>query len=419
MKKRKWLLFVAMMMLTVFVLQPTGGEAASLSDIKKQIAAAKAEMRAAEQRAAKAEREAASVHQQAASAKNEKVDIEGKKTEAEASIANLMAEIDNVVINKTKTQAQSDAKEEELLQTGLELEQAEERVKTRDELLQSRMRLMYTNGFVSYMDVLLSATSFTDFVDRFDALQSILSQDRDILAEQRAEKELVALKKVEVEKQFAEVKAIYAKLELYEAHLVKKEQEKEIMIASYNSNIKQLNRELQQIDSTLEELEGISEEQEALLMELAAKVSKLNAEKNRISNPYSGGKLGMPVKDNYRISSNFGTRVHPITGKRHTHTGMDFAAPQGTDIFAAEDGVVLVAQSWSSYGNCVIIDHGNGLWTLYGHIRNGGIKVEKGETVKKGQKIAEVGSTGNSTGPHLHFEVRKNQTPVNPSSYLK
>src|SRR4029453_842479 len=161
------------MMLTVFVLQPTGGEAASLSDIKKQLAAAKAEMKAAEQRAAKAEQQAASAHQQASNAKSEKVDIEGKKTETEASITNLMAEIDNVVINKTKMQAQSDAKEEELLQTGLELDQAEERVKTRDALLQSRMRLMYTNGFVSYMDVLLSATSFTDFIDRFDALKSI------------------------------------------------------------------------------------------------------------------------------------------------------------------------------------------------------------------------------------------------------
>ncbi|OBZ10347.1 hypothetical protein A7975_21300 [Bacillus sp. FJAT-26390] len=407
------------MMLTVFVLQPTGGEAASLNDIKKQIAAAKAEMKAAERRAAKAEQQAASAHQQATSAKSEKIDIEGKKSEAEASIANLMSEIDNVVINKTKTQAQSEAKEEELLQTGLELEQAEERVKTRDELLQSRMRLMYTNGFVSYMDVLLSATSFTDFIDRFDALQSILSQDRDILAEQREEKELVALKKVEVEKQFAEVTAIYEKLKLYEAHLVKKEQEKELMIASYKSNIKQLDSKLQQIDSTLEELEGISKEQEDLLMALAAKVSKLNAEKNRITNPYSGGKLGMPIRDSYRISSNFGTRVHPITGKKHTHTGIDFAAPQGTDIYAAEDGVVLVAQAWSTYGNCVIIDHGNGLWTLYGHIRNGGIKVDKGDKVSKGQKIAEVGSTGNSTGPHLHFEVRKNETPVNPSSYLK
>lgn len=180
MKKRKWLLFIAMMMLTVFVLQPTGGEAASLSDIQKQIAAAKAEMKEAERRAANAERQAAQAEQQAASAKSEKGDIITKKADAEASIKNLMAEIDNVVINKTKTQAQSDAKEEELLQTGLELEQAEERVVTRDELLQSRMRLMYTNGFVSYMDVLLSATSFTDFIDRFDALQSILSQDRDI-----------------------------------------------------------------------------------------------------------------------------------------------------------------------------------------------------------------------------------------------
>lgn len=235
----------------------------------------------------------------------------------------------------------------------------------------------------------------------------------------REKKELVAAKKIEVEKQFAEVKAIYEKLELYEAHLIKKEQEKETLIASYNSNIQQLDSRLTQIDSTLEELEGISKEQEELLMALASKVSKLNAEKNRISNPYTGGKLGMPIKDNYRISSNFGTRVHPISGKKHTHTGIDFAAPQGTAIYAAEAGVVLVAQSWSSYGNTVIIDHGNGLWTLYGHIRNNGIKVDKGDTVKKGQKIAEVGSTGNSTGPHLHFEVRKNQVTVNPSSYLK
>lgn len=433
MKKRKWLLFTVTMMLTVFVLQPTGGEAASLSDIKKQIAAAKAEMKEAErlaakteQQAADAKRQAANAHQQAQSAKNEKGNIEDKKTEALKSIENIMAEIDNVVITKTKTLAQRDAKEEELLQTGLELEQAEERVKTRDALLQSRMRLMYTNGFVSYMDVLLSATSFTDFIDRFDALQSILSQDRDILAEQREEKKLVALKKAEVEKQFAEMSKIYEKLELYEAHLAKKEEEKQTMIASYNSNIQQLDGKLQQIDSelehidsTLEELDEISKEQEEQLMAIAAKVSKLNAEKNRISNPYSGGRLGLPVKDGYRISSNFGTRVHPITGKRHTHTGIDFAAPQGTDIYAAEDGVVLIAQTWSTYGNCVIIDHGNGLWTLYAHIRNGGIKVEKGEAVKRGQKIAEVGSTGNSTGPHLHFEVRKNETPVNPSSYLK
>ncbi|WP_424766677.1 murein hydrolase activator EnvC family protein [Paenibacillus sp. sgz302251] len=419
MQKRNWKWFIAIIMLAVFVLQPTGGEAASLSDIQKQLKEAQQQLKEAERKAANAQKQAAVAEKEANHAKAAKSDIEGMKQEAQNSINNLMAEIDNVVINKSKTQAQLDAKEEEVLHTGLELQKAEERVVTRDELLQSRMRLMYTNGFVSYMDVLLSATSFTDFVDRFDALQAILTQDREILEEQKQEKELVLLKKVEVEQQLAEVQAIYEKLELYQAHLVKKEQDKERMIASYNSNIEQLDNKLEEIDHQIEEFELISDEQEKLLIALASKVSKLNAEKNRISNPYTGGKLGMPIKGSYRLTSNFGTRIHPISGKKHTHTGIDFAAPQGTDIYAAESGVVIIAQTWSGYGNCVIIDHGNGTWTLYAHIRNGGIEVDKGDKVKRGQKIAEVGSTGNSTGPHLHFEVRKDEVPVNPSSYLK
>ncbi|MNZ59711.1 Murein DD-endopeptidase MepM [compost metagenome] len=419
MQKKKWIGLLAVMMLTVFILQPTGGEAASLSEIKKQLEAAKKEMREAERKAANAEKQAANAKNQATNTLNEKSTIESKKKEAQESINNLLAEIDNVVVNKTRTQADLDAKEEELLQTGLELEQAEERVKTRDELLQSRMRLMYTNGFVSYMDVLLSATSFNDFIDRFDALQSILTQDREILEEQKKEKELVILKKAEVEKQLAEVRDLYERLEKYQEHLVKKEQEKEVMIASYNSNLEQLDEKLVEIDHELEQLEDISKEQEELLMALASKVSKLEAESNRITNPYTGGKLGMPIKGTYRVTSNFGTRIHPISGKKHTHTGIDFAAKQGTAIYAAEAGVVIVSQTWSGYGNCIIIDHGNGLWTLYAHIRNGGLLVSKGDKVEKGDKIAEVGSTGNSTGPHLHFEVRQDEVPVNPSSYLK
>ncbi len=122
--------------------------------------------------------------------------------------------------------------------------------------------------------------------------------------------------------------------------------------------------------------------------------------------------------DHYRLSSGFGTRVHPITGKVKKHTGVDLAAPQGTDIHAAADGVVTVAQWWNGYGNTVVIDHGNGVWTLYGHIRDGGINVSPGQTVKRGEKIAEVGSTGNSTGPHCHFEVRINGEPVDPVPYL-
>jgi murein DD-endopeptidase MepM/ murein hydrolase activator NlpD len=249
-------------------------------------------------------------------------------------------------------------------------------------------------------------------LDRFDALQTILNSDKDILEAHKKDKALVEEKKAQVEMQLAEVQDLFHELELKQADLVKKEAEKEVLIASYNKN-------LDEMSDTLEQLVVISEEQEKLLLELAAKVSKLNSEKKRIQNPYSGGKLGMPITGNYRITSNFGTRVHPITGQKHTHTGIDFAAPSGTAIYAAEAGVVIVSQAWSGYGNAIVIDHGNGLWTLYAHIRNGGLLVNVGDSVKKGSKIAEVGSTGNSTGPHLHFEVRKNEVAVNPGGYLK
>ncbi|WP_442951244.1 murein hydrolase activator EnvC family protein [Paenibacillus soyae] len=410
MKKLSALMIAAALVVGAVSLQPSsrGGEvveAATLSQIEKEIAAANKQIREAERRAAEAARQMQNAEQQQQT-------ITRKKEDVAAEINSLMKEIDKVSIEQAKKQAEKDAKQEELVQTGKDLEEAEKRVVEREALMEERMRMMYTNGFVSYMDVLFSATSFSDFLDRFDALQTILDSDRDMVAKLKEDKEVVALKKVQVEAQFAELEAINQELMLKHADLVKKESEKEVLIASYNAQVEELSE-------AIEESEVISEEQEKLLVALAAKVSKLQAEKNRIKNPYTGGKLAMPIKDSYRVSSNFGTRVHPITGKKHTHTGIDFAAPQGTAIYAAESGVVIVSQNWSGYGNCIIIDHGNGLWTLYGHIRNGGLLVDVGDQVDRGDKIAEVGSTGNSTGPHLHFEVRKNEVPVNPGGYLK
>jgi murein DD-endopeptidase MepM/ murein hydrolase activator NlpD len=403
--KRLLLVLIAVVMLTSFAVEPGDSEASSLSQIERDLANARQQIKEAERKAAAAEREAGTVEQQ-------KNNLTIKKEDTQKELNQLLADIDKVVVEKNKTEAQLKAKEEELIETGVQLDEAVARVEKRDELLQSRMRLMYTNGFVSYMDVLLSANSFSDFLDRFDALQTILNSDKDILEAHKKDKALVEEKKAQVEMQLAEVQDLFHELELKQADLVKKEAEKEVLIASYNKN-------LDEMSDTLEQLVVISEEQEKLLLELAAKVSKLNSEKKRIQNPYSGGKLGMPITGNYRITSNFGTRVHPITGQKHTHTGIDFAAPSGTAIYAAEAGVVIVSQAWSGYGNAIVIDHGNGLWTLYAHIRNGGLLVNVGDSVKKGSKIAEVGSTGNSTGPHLHFEVRKNEVAVNPGGYLK
>jgi len=305
--------------------------------------------------------------------------------------------------------------EESLLQAGQELEDTKARIEERGELLDARVRLMYTNGFVSYLDVLLSATSFSDFLDRFDSLQSILAQDKAILEAHKADKELIEQKKAQIEAELAGLQELYSKKEDYYNLLVDKEKEKEVMILQYN-------RQIEALDQRAEELEEISEEQEKQLMELARKEkAAIEAEKKKKNTVYyTGGKLGMPIKDYKYVSSKFGPRTHPVTGQKFKqHNGIDFAAASGTDIFAAESGTVIVAQSMSGYGNTVIIDHGNGLWTLYGHIRKGGIKVKAGEVVKKGQKIAEVGSTGVSTGPHLHFEVRLNEKPVDPENYLR
>lgn len=321
--------------------------------------------------------------------------------------------------------------------------EAIDRIHSREKMLETRVRLMYTDGTVSYMDVLMSSTSFSDFLSRVDSLKTIVEQDQILLDEHKKDKALVVSKKKQLDTEYKNAKKLYALKQDAKAQLNSKEKEKQRLIANY--------------DHDIAESDEISEEQNDMLVALANKRVALVQEKNKLraeqaakaararaaaraaaakriassssgaasnsshtaASTYTGGSgtLATPVA-HYRLSSTFGMRVHPITGKLKGHTGIDLAAPQGTDIHAAEDGVVIVAEWWSGYGNTVVIDHGDGLWTLYGHIRNGGTVVHTGQTVKRGQKIAEVGSTGNSTGPHCHFEVRENNKPVNPMNYL-
>jgi murein DD-endopeptidase MepM/ murein hydrolase activator NlpD len=316
-----------------------------------------------------------------------------------------MAQLDDVGAQLGSVQAQLDDKEAKLLQAGKDLEDAEARIANQDKLLQSRIRLMYSNGFVSYLDVLMSATSFEDFLGRLDSLQTILGQDRQILESRKQEKALIASKKKEIETSLAEVRTLYAKLDDYQDLLKDKEKEKEVMVLQYSQKA--------------QELEEISGDQEEALIALAKKESELEAKKRTIKTYFTGGKLAVPLHVDWRLSSPFGIRVHPVTGVRKMHTGIDMAAPKGTPVYAAESGVVIVNQWMGGYGNCIIIDHGGGLWTLYGHLLDGSSVVKKGETVKRGEKIAGVGMTGTATGYHLHFEVRKNEEPVNPLPYIR
>lgn len=310
-----------------------------------------------------------------------------------------------------------------LKENAKQLEEAETRVTTRDEMLKSRLRLMYMNGIVSYADVLLSSTNFSDFLDRLEALRSIVNQDKEILEANKRDRATIADKQVVIEKQLAEVKALYAETSAIKADLLVKEKEKQVKIASLNQKEKELEDISEEVEAELVRVASQeAAKQQALQAAKAAEAAKAaKAKGTKAAGPvytYSGGKFGYPLPKVVNMSSDFSIRKDPFTGRLANHTGIDLPSPAGTSILAAEDGVVIVASWWSGYGNTVIIDHGNGVWTLYGHIRNDGIVVEKGDAVKRGQKIAEVGSTGRSTGNHLHFEVRINESPVDPKPYL-
>jgi murein DD-endopeptidase MepM/ murein hydrolase activator NlpD len=346
------------------------------------------------------------------SAANQMSWVQTEKAQTTQDLSTLMNQVDQASKKLADLNNQIDTVTKNLKENGKKLDEAEARVASRDQMLKSRLRLMYTNGSVSYMDVLLSATNFSDFLNRLEALKSIVNQDKEILASNKKDKETIAAKKVETEKELTLVSGLFEQQNNVRAELQVKENEKEVKIAALSKKEK--------------ELEQISEENEQLLTQFAAQEAALQAKKRAESKTdtkgiftYSGGKFGYPLAAKAPMTSDFVLRINPVTGKSENHKGIDFGAPNGTSILAAENGVVIVASWWNGYGNTVIIDHGDGYWTLYGHIRNDGTVVNKGDTVKRGQKIAEVGSTGQSTGNHLHFEVRKNEVPVDPKPFLR
>lgn len=331
--------------------------------------------------------------------------LNGKKAATKEDIDKLNASIQEMQKKLNETQDKLAAAEEQVRVTAQQLEDAIKQRDHRVELMDNRVRMAYMAGPASFLDVLMDVSDLPEFLTRIDQVEAIVNQDNDIAEQALRYKEAVEQKKQQVEAELKNIKALYAEMQASKSELEESEHAKEAMLAD--------------IAEQIEEMEEISEEAEAQLKKFAKKSAELQAKKKALTTYYKGGKLGVPLRVSYRLTSPFGWRTHPIYKTKRLHTGMDMAAPKGTSIYAAESGRVITARSMSGYGNCVIIDHGGGIWTVYGHIMQGGILVKEGEEVKRGQLIAKVGSTGDSTGNHLHFEVRKNSEPVNPASYLK
>jgi len=293
--------------------------------------------------------------------------------------------------------------EAQVSRTQKELDRTEEKLDQRMEFFKQRVKEVYLNGQVSYLELAFQATSVSDFLTRFDLLEKLVQQDVDLLDEIETQKELVAEKKAQLEGERNRIAEVKASTERTEKVLAQKQEQKKQLLTDVEQDKKK-------IEQALDELESLSNQ-------LGEKIRKIQEERSRNSKNHFSGQFAWPTPGYTRITSPFGYRIHPILKTNRMHTGIDIGAPAGTSIHAADDGTVIFAGSLGAYGNATVIDHGDGISTMYAHQSQ--ILVSENQDVKRGEVIGKVGSTGWATGPHLHFEVRKNGEPVSPLGYLQ
>ena len=293
---------------------------------------------------------------------------------------------------------------EELLnnidKTEKKLDEATKEYEKQKSQLEARLVASYKAGDSSYLDLLLQSSSLSDFISNYYMISKMVSADEEMLDKVDTQKKELELAKLELKKQ---KKQLLETTEESENKAVSLEN----MIVIKNSYISQLSAE--EADYTQQ------------IMEMQTEVKKVEAEILQAANlnigyDYVGGEMAWPVPGHTIITSKFGMRTHPITGVYKLHTGVDISASIGDTFIAANDGVVAKAEYNTAYGNMVLINHGGGVSTLYAH--GSEIMVEVGQEVKRGDEVLKVGSTGYSTGPHAHFEVRINGQYVDPMPYI-
>ena len=334
--------------------------------------------------------------------KGTKSEIDKKASEAN-SISEEMAELDRKMDEVSKEIQDAEEKikllQEDIDKTNIELDEAEKLLEEKKEIFNERIKVMYMNGNTGYLEILLSAKDVQDFLSRKDMVQAIAEHDKKLLEFIKEQKDLIEAKKTHLENQRAEVQETKAKLESKRQDLEEVSNEKMKLMKNLENDIKALEAQYDKLNSDAQSIES--------------KILKLQ----NVSQPFTGGKMAWPVPSSGRINSYFGYRMHPVLKRNKLHTGLDIGAPTGAPVIAASSGTVMHSGRMGSYGNTVMIDHGGGIVTLYAH--NSALVVSRGQKVTQGQTIAKVGSTGMSTGPHCHFEVRKNGAYVDPMGWLK
>lgn len=366
------------------------------------------------------EAEIATAKEEVANLKSNLTDVEALKKELEQSKNDLTAYVTQLDTQLSDIQSKIDEynnlitiKESEIETTTEELNDAIAKQEEQYEAMKLRIQFMYEQGDTLYMEILFSSSSLADTINKADYIEALSAYDRSQLEEYVKTREMIALCKEELEAEKEVLDEAKLAVEAEEAAVSTLIAEKESQIVSVSSDISTKEAAIKEYEDMIA---AENAEIAALEKAVAEEKARLAAE-NANARVYDGGMFAFPCPGYKRISDEYGYRIHPTLGVEQFHNGIDLAAPYGTAILAAYDGDVVAADYSSTMGNYIMINHGDGLYTIYMHAS--ALYVSKGQSVYKGQSIAAVGSTGRSTGNHLHFSVRLNGSYVSPWNYLK
>lgn len=282
----------------------------------------------------------------------------------------------------------------------IELNTVSKKYNHQKKLFEERMVAVYEAGETQYLDILLKSKSLTDFISSYYIITELAQIDEDLLNDLEEKKKTIDISKQKLENEKKELAVITEN----QTRVARTLQNTKKMRENF---IEKLSDEEKELQSKIDEINAQYEDVNKQILELA---------QQGIYTAYIGGQLAWPVPGYTTITSKYAMRVHPITGQYKLHTGIDIGAPMGANFVAANNGIVTKAGMNAAYGNMVIIDHGGGVSTLYAH--GSEILVEVGQSVERGEPILKVGSTGYSTGPHAHFEVRINGVTTDPLPYI-
>ena len=340
-------------------------------------------------------------------------ELESLESDLEAYITQLDAQLTAIQENIDSLNTQIEEKEATIAETEAELEEAEAVQAEQYQNMKERLKFIYEKGDIYLFEVLLQASSFGDLLNKAYYIEELEAYDQDLLERYTQQAELIAKTKEALELEKETLAAEKEAVEEEEATMEALMEEKTAQLAATTASI-------MESAATIEEYEAQVSAQtatiEALEAEVAADKETLAAQEAAASTVTYSGVFVWPCPSYTYISSEYGYRESPTYGASTFHSGIDLAADYGAAILAAADGTVVAASYESSMGNYIMIDHGGGLYTVYMHCSS--LYVSTGQTVSAGDTIAAVGSTGISTGPHLHFSVRLNGSYVDPMTYL-